>query len=799
MKKLIFLALVIFLFAMAVPVLAQEVGTSWVSRYNGPANSDDRANDLAIDGSGNVYVTGYSVGVGTGPADYATVKYDTGGSQQWVTRLATAGPDYAVAIAVDGFGNPHVTGSAWWSVNQDYATAKYNTINGNQLWATAYLGMGSTDLARDITVDGSGNVYVTGISVNPPSGGDIDFATIKYDPNGVSLWTQRYDGQASADDSASAIAVDASGNVYVTGQTKIMNSPPAPYTMRGYAVIEYGPAGNQIWAINFGSQPNKNDYPYDIAVDGSGNAYVTGRTNGTGFDYMTIKIASNGTPQWTKMYNGPGNSNDEARAIAVDASGNVYVTGYSFGSGTNEDYATIKYRPNGDTAWVRRYDNPEHNHDFANAIAIDNAGNVYVTGQSYTASTGWDYATVKYDSSGNQKWVKTYNGPAGINDVALSIAVNSSGNVYVTGYSDGGGTSYDYATMMLWQDYAPVVAAVDSTKFLCFPDTIKLTVVATDSDAVDTLTLSGPGIPVPVKGVSPLSVEAKIYVGSSGTYNYVYTVSDRWLTDSDTATYQVTINTAPIVAAPDSSKIFCGPDTIRFRVTATDPNVGDTLTLSGPGIPTPIKGLSPLSANIKIYISATGTYSYIYNVTDKCGAIDDDTATYAVTINTLPGAFSLLTPVDSSLFVPFLTANFNWADAVDPDTGTSLKYTLYVSTSLNFHPDSTAIHSNLSVSQYNDTLMNPARYWWKAKVSDNCGSVWSTQTWTLLAAKRGDANGDKALTVSDVVYIINYLFKGGPLPIPEQIVGDASCDGKVTVSDVVYLINYLFKGGPPPC
>jgi hypothetical protein len=63
----------------------------------------------------------------------------------------------------------------------------------------------------------------------------------------------------------------------------------------------------------------------------------------------------------------------------------------------------------------------------------------------------------------------------------------------------------------------------------------------------------------------------------------------------------------------------------------------------------------------------------------------------------------------------------------------------------------------------------------------------------------GDVNGDGLITVSDVVYLINYLFKGGPPPAGGVMIGDINCDGKVTVSDVVYLINYLFRGGPPPC
>ncbi|MGB2988690.1 MAG: SBBP repeat-containing protein, partial [Candidatus Zixiibacteriota bacterium] len=114
---------------------------------------------------------------------------------------------------------------------------------------------------------------------------------------------------------------------------------------------------------------------------------------------------------WVRRYNGPGNSDDEAYAIAADGSGNVYVTGRSRGSGTLYDYATIKHYPDGDTAWVRRYNGPVNSHDEAYAIAVDGSGNVYVTGLSVGSGTLYDYATIQYYANGDTAWVRRYNGP----------------------------------------------------------------------------------------------------------------------------------------------------------------------------------------------------------------------------------------------------------------------------------------------------------------------------------------------------------------------------------------------------
>jgi Beta-propeller repeat len=114
------------------------------------------------------------------------------------------------------------------------------------------------------------------------------------------------------------------------------------------------------------------------------------------------------------------------------------VTGEIFGPAY--DYATIKYNSAGQQLWIRRYDNvPLNQDDSARAIALDGLGNIYVTGWS-GSDTALDYATVKYNPTG-QEWVARYNGPANNNDGANAIAVDGSGNVYVTGFSAGVGRS----------------------------------------------------------------------------------------------------------------------------------------------------------------------------------------------------------------------------------------------------------------------------------------------------------------------------------------------------------------------
>lgn len=189
--------------------------------------------------------------------------------------------------------------------------------------------------------------------------------------------------------------------------------------------------------------------------------------------------------QWDARYNGPANNWDTALAITVDDSGNVYVTGASPGVGTDRDYATIKYTSDGDTLWVRRFNSPENGFDIARDIALDDSGNVYVTGGSvtlkydangifqwfaqnngecfrvllddsgyvYAAGAGFgNYVTNKFDANGNLIWRRTYNGPANDRDDGYDMAMDSQGNIIVTGRSWGTGTHWDYATIKYSSD-----------------------------------------------------------------------------------------------------------------------------------------------------------------------------------------------------------------------------------------------------------------------------------------------------------------------------------------------------------
>jgi hypothetical protein len=425
------------------PSLAQGLFMRWVSTYNGPGFATNAAVAIAVDGSDNVYVTGYSNNGYVTWDDYATIKYLPNGDTAWVRRYN--GPvnfdDHATALAVNDSGNVYVTGNSQGSgTSDDYATVKYKP-NGDTAWVRRYNGLGNgNDIAQALAVTDSGNVYVTGRSAG--AGTIDDYATIKYKPNGDTAWVRRYNGPGNGNDGAAALAVDAGGSVYVTGYSW-------GGTSMNYATVKYKPNGDTAWLRRYNGPANGGSATA-LAVDASGNVYVTGSSIGSGFypDYATIKYAPNGDTAWVRRYDGPGSGSDVAAALAIDASGNVYVTGYS-GFYPNYDYATVKYKPNGDTAWVRRYNGPGNDWDEATALAVDAAGDVFVTGYSNTGGNN-DYLTLVYDPDGLLVSFDFYDSPGNLIDQANAIAVGAPLDVYVTGSSHSAYyTTIKYAVLPL--------------------------------------------------------------------------------------------------------------------------------------------------------------------------------------------------------------------------------------------------------------------------------------------------------------------------------------------------------------
>ena len=487
--------------------------TQWVARYNGPRNETDAASDIAVDQSGNVFVTGFQ----SGPYahDYATIKYSPEGYEQWVATYDD-GPAHfeeAIALGLDDDGNVYVTGTIGSNDSFDWATIKYDGA-GNQLWiatydvtdpsmetpaaiavdgdgtiiivgSVTYEGGGggsgiatvkySSDgsiiwaetfpgvppsgesntiaLAKGISLDENGNVYVTGTIGAYPSyylAGD-SLVTIKYSATGVLQWAAYHDDRTSGAVTSGGIAVDQNENVLVTGTHGYLADPLYSYAsaFRGdsIATLCYNTDGLLQWARYYEGSDGPLNISKGIGVDELGNAYVIGASGLLEeSDFVSLKYSPAGTEIWTSSSNGPGNSIAFVSAATIDLQGNVYVTGGSYGQGMKRDYKTVKVDPQGTLVWSATYDGPAHDMDHPTDIAVDDSGNVYVTGSSYSSPSNQDYATVKYSPSGIQLWEARYENSAGT--VPLSLSVDRSHNVYVGGFP--GIVKYDATGAQQW-------------------------------------------------------------------------------------------------------------------------------------------------------------------------------------------------------------------------------------------------------------------------------------------------------------------------------------------------------------
>lgn len=397
MTKMLLVFLVVLTFVS--PLFAQEVDTAWVRRYSGVFPYH-----LSIDPAGNVYVMGQDF----------TLKYAANGDQLWVWQFG--GSDNAI----DDSGNVYITGAG--------GTSRYDS-SGNQLWNRTW-GSGAAKKPSDIwwpgpnalTLDNAGNICVTGMYY---TGSSLDCATIEYYPDGDTAWVTI----VNAGDDVNGgfdIAMDPSGNLYVTGVTGHTNG-------YGRLTIKYHPDGDTAWVRTY-IPTVPPGWPYSaegdaITVDYSGNVFTTGWGRTVAYD-SSANLLWVQEMSWADM--------------AAGDSGMIYFAGTS----DSMDYVVAKYHSNGGVAWTRTYNGPANDTDQVTSMALDNQGNVYVTSTSVGSATRYDYATVKYDPYGNRLWSQRFDGGFPLNsDAATDVEVDAQGNIYVTGSSQNSTGNGDCVTI----------------------------------------------------------------------------------------------------------------------------------------------------------------------------------------------------------------------------------------------------------------------------------------------------------------------------------------------------------------
>ena len=383
--------------------------------------------EIALDLSGNAYVTGGINGtvsfgsinlVSGGYYDIFIAKLSSSGSWQWAITIGGESFDFGRGIAVDPSGDVYVTGGFNGTVNfgdtvltsteSDAFIAKLSS-SGSWQWVIKAGGF-SSDFGQGISVDPSGNAYVTGYfagevtfgSTNLTSNGTTNIFIAKVSTSG--LWQWAVNGDSLGSVTGAGIETDVSGNAYVTG--------------------------NFMGETTFGS---------------------TNLTSNGSTDIFIAKVSNSGLWQWAVSVGGSGY--DLGQGIAVDSSGNSYITGMIDGT---VNFGIINLTSHGETdifigklssngLWQWAVNAGSSHPEYGNGIAVDSSDNAYVTGRfqgnalfgdtSLVSNGGYDAFILKISSTGSWQWVVKVGGTS--YDTGSGIAVHSSGNTYVTGTFEG--------------------------------------------------------------------------------------------------------------------------------------------------------------------------------------------------------------------------------------------------------------------------------------------------------------------------------------------------------------------------
>ncbi|HLP88298.1 MAG TPA: SBBP repeat-containing protein [Nostocaceae cyanobacterium] len=401
-------------------------------------------------------------------------------AQKKIGQFGTNGIDISYGVATDSQGHLYIAGfttGSLYGLNQgsnDVWVAKYDR-NGNQVLALQ-LGSGASDLLYNIVTDQHGNFYLAGSTDgsfvgNKQSSNGTDAWVAKYDSNGNKLWGRQIGETLTGGFSTSGfgLRVDDHGNVYLSGLTIKDNPEPRflDFDVEDDSwLIKFDSEGNQQWYTQIKdpqapfplNQTPFFDENYDLAIDQKGNSYLSGWTQGLvkesdpsrellKYDAWLSKVDANGQIQWTQQFGSIDQGLDFAWSVATDSQSNIYVSGWTTGTiGTQSfgsyDVWLTKFTPEGTQVWAKQIGTNGDDGAFLADLVIDSQDNIFISGytnadlgngdadKSYNAWVG------RFDTDGNNKWIQKI-GIKDKADYATRLAVNNTGQVIVTGFTEG--------------------------------------------------------------------------------------------------------------------------------------------------------------------------------------------------------------------------------------------------------------------------------------------------------------------------------------------------------------------------
>ena len=360
---------------------------------------------------------------------------NTGNHGDWLNDLVLGSDGYLFGVGVIQDDAETAGDFAVFHALGDSGTNNWNVLLGGDV--------DSGDVGRKIVVDDQNNVCATGSVVYSATLSDI--FTACFDSAGNKLWSHPYDGPDHSLDYGADLAFGPNGQVHVAANIRSDGQ-------RDVVLIQYDQTGNMIWDVIYDDNMYQtNDYWAAIAVDDSGNIFVTGYSypqtdddKNSAQDIVTAKYDSDGNQKWMTWYD-EGDA-DMPKAIALDSKGNVYVVGTAQNPASDNDFITICYEDNGDSAaekWVNRPSINPSSFEKATDVVIDAYDNIYVTGYVYQSENGdkasgsADMMTLMYNDAGDLIWSAQYGQLDPVYEEPMAIATDNKGRVAIAGYASG--------------------------------------------------------------------------------------------------------------------------------------------------------------------------------------------------------------------------------------------------------------------------------------------------------------------------------------------------------------------------
>jgi hypothetical protein len=792
----------------------------WARTWGG--SSEDWASAVAVDTSGNVYVVGGTNSFTAGWYDAFVLKFDSSGNLIWNRTWGGSSYDVGYDISIDSNGNIYVAAETY---SYGYAAAflKFNS-NGDFLWCRTWEGPANYDAAYSIELDNDGNVYLAGTSWY--YGPEVHkILLLKFDSSGYLLWSRNWGGSGRDDGSSKSLKADSDGNIYLGGGT-LFGAGDCDAL-----VLKFDTNGNLIWSRTWGGSGFEWTYGLSLGCDGSIYAVGETRSFGAGRDVLLLKYDSSGSLLSQKTW---GDSRDQgASTIVIDGMDNIFLAGSApDNSGSWRDITGTIGTPSGTVS------SPSGTVDSPSGVITSPTATI--TSPSGVIDIGGGGADALILKHVQREWtILVYmNGDnnlegAAIGDINEMEMVDSSALVSIVvqvdripGYDNTNGDWTDTRRYYIISDSDPNV--INSIRLDTLPPLGELnmgdpqTLVDFVNWGIDNYPAAHYAVVVwnhgngwykdgfddiLLRGVSDDWTDGSTIGISDGEWESAisairdhlgrnidlygfdaclmqmwevmditdefadYMVGSEEVTNSDGWNYTQFLSA--LVANPTMSTEQLGKEIVNAAVDGDNQNTQSCVDLSQ--VPALTTAVDNFADELLAAIGDPANETIIDNIRTQ--------------LTTLGHEFDITSHIDL----------YEFCDSINVET--ALPSNLRTAANDVIIAIGNAVTWNRNKPAY--TWTNGIAIYYPSNPSDydhryDNLPVASNTLWDeFIKFIRGDANGDGVINSADVVYLINYLFKGGPAPEPWDA-GDVNCDGIINSADVVYLINYLFKGGPPP-